>query len=223
MPEYVYVLSNAAMPGIVKVGFTKNVAQRIRYLSAHSGVPVPFDLELAAEVTDAKRVEDALHSVLQGSRVNPKREFFEADPEDLRIILTACGDDVTASVDPRQAVGGTDDELVVDDEKPQPIDEDDFAAGARLRRRRPPLDFDELGIERGTQLVFRREEPDGPSVRAEVIEPKHVRFRDERMSLTQATRLALRRDYGVAPLTHWRTEDGRLLQDIYDDHHGPPR
>lgn len=225
MPEYVYVLSNPAMSGIVKVGWTGNVSQRIRSLSSHSGVPVPFDLELAIEVTDAKRLEGALHGLLQGSRLNPNREFFEVDVENLKIVLTEYGTDVTAAIDPRQAPSlplQPDGVLDSEEDELRQIDDDDFAAGARLRRRRPPLDFDELGLT-GSLLTCTREGPNGEPESAKVIERKHVRFRKKRRSLTEATRLALGRNYDVPPLPYWHTEDGRLLQDIYDDYHGPRR
>ena len=223
MPEYVYALTNPAMPGIVKVGKTQDVQQRVRNLSSHSGVPVPFEIELAVKVEDAKRLEDALFSVLRGSRVNQKREFFEVDVEDLRSVLVECGEDVTTSLDPRQGGDPLEDQSDGDEDRPPPLDDDDFAAGARLRRRRPPLNFEDLHIQIGAQLVSTREGANGQPQSAEVIAPKHVRFQDKRMSLTQATRLVLGRDYDVSPLPYWRTEDGWLLQSIYDDHHGPPQ
>ncbi len=223
MPDYVYVLTNAAMPGLVKVGRSSNVAQRVRNLSSHSGIPVPFDIELAIEVTDAKRVEAALHGVLQGSRLNPKREFFEIDAEDLRTVLTECGEDVTASLDARRAPPALGDELDAQEEPVQQLDDDDFEASERLRRRRPPLDFHELSIESGSQLTCARPGPSGEPEQATVVERKRVEFREEQMSLTQATRLTLGRSYDVPPLPYWRTADGRLLQDIYDDYHGPQK
>lgn len=219
MPKYVYVLTNAAMPGIVKVGKTINVPQRIRTLSSHTGVPVPFDLELAIEVKDAARLEGALHGTLQGSRVNPKREFFEIDVEDLRIVLTECGEDVTASLDPRQSTAPANTVSENGGDETRPIDDEDFEAGAQLRRKRPPFNFDELGIDTDSPLTCTPHEPDAEPERSHVVGPRHVKFRDKRMSLTRATRLALRRDYDVPPLPYWQTDDGRLLQDIYDDFH----
>lgn len=50
MPNIIYVLTNEAMPGLVKIGFTESLEDRIKYLSAHSGVPLPFECYYAAEV-----------------------------------------------------------------------------------------------------------------------------------------------------------------------------
>ena len=57
----VYVLENAAMPGIVKIGRTSRdtIEERLGELYS-TGVPVPFDCVYAAKVADAERVEKAL-------------------------------------------------------------------------------------------------------------------------------------------------------------------
>lgn len=43
MPEIIYVLTNEAMPGLVKVGLTNDsVEARLSQLSTASGVPLSF-------------------------------------------------------------------------------------------------------------------------------------------------------------------------------------
>jgi hypothetical protein len=43
MAEIVYVLTNEAMPGLVKIGLTTDsVEARLTQLSSHTGVPLPF-------------------------------------------------------------------------------------------------------------------------------------------------------------------------------------
>lgn len=41
--EYVYVLTNPAMPEYVKVGRTNNIERRIKDLSKDTSVPLPFE------------------------------------------------------------------------------------------------------------------------------------------------------------------------------------
>ena len=61
MPGIVYVLTNAAMPGLVKIGITENnVEDRIRGLD-NTSVPVPFECFYAAQVAEPAKVERALH------------------------------------------------------------------------------------------------------------------------------------------------------------------
>lgn len=76
----VYVLSNPAMPGIVKIGRSdqKDLKQRLRSLF-NTSVPLPFKVEFACyvEKADTKNLEAALHSAFADKRVHEKREFFE--------------------------------------------------------------------------------------------------------------------------------------------------
>ena len=76
----VYVLSNPAMDGYIKIGRTdegtvRGVVQRMSQLNT-SGLPLPFDCEHASAVADAPAVEKALHEAFGDYRVRPEREFF---------------------------------------------------------------------------------------------------------------------------------------------------
>jgi hypothetical protein len=45
MPDVVYVLTNEAMPGLVKIGLTTDsLESRILQLSSATGVPLPFKM-----------------------------------------------------------------------------------------------------------------------------------------------------------------------------------
>ena len=75
----VYILSNVAMPGLVKIGYTaKGLRERLAQLSAATAVPVPFVVEAWFPCSPyfAKRYEKQVHSALASKRV-PSREFFE--------------------------------------------------------------------------------------------------------------------------------------------------
>ena len=49
----VYVLSNKAMPGLVKIGYTYGaVESRVSELSSATGVPIAFQIEFQAECRD---------------------------------------------------------------------------------------------------------------------------------------------------------------------------
>ncbi len=73
----VYVLSNKAMPGLLKIGFTMNTVEgRVKELSSATGVPSEFCIEYQVECRDAAGVEALVHESLQNSRHNNSREFF---------------------------------------------------------------------------------------------------------------------------------------------------
>lgn len=82
MNEIIYVLTNEAMPGYVKVGRTStSLEQRIRELNSSTSIPLPFTAFYACSVKDARFVEHQLHDAFDGNRVNPRREFFYIAPE----------------------------------------------------------------------------------------------------------------------------------------------
>jgi hypothetical protein len=86
----VYILTNRAMPGLVKIGMTtKSVHERIRDLSS-TGVPEPFKLYYACEIRDdlnPAAVEHDMHLLFAPYRHNQKREFFAVDPARVKIAL----------------------------------------------------------------------------------------------------------------------------------------
>lgn len=73
----VYVLSNKAMPGLLKIGYTMNTVEgRVKELSSATGVPSEFFIEYQVECRDAARVEALVHESFHNSRHNSSREFF---------------------------------------------------------------------------------------------------------------------------------------------------
>jgi hypothetical protein len=73
----VYVLTNPAMPGLVKIGCTKYTAdERARRLSSETGVPAPFVVAWEWPVSDWYSVEQLTHNRLGLHRPNGNREFF---------------------------------------------------------------------------------------------------------------------------------------------------
>ena len=88
--EIIYILTNEAMPGYVKIGKTaNNLEQRVRDLSASTSIPLPFTVFYACTVKNAQFVEHQLHDAFDDNRVNPKREFFRVAPERVVAALEA--------------------------------------------------------------------------------------------------------------------------------------
>jgi hypothetical protein len=71
---WVYVLSNLAMPGLIKVGYsTKDPQLRIEEL-AGTGLPHPFVLEFDALLVEPRDIEQSVHARLKS--VHEAKEFF---------------------------------------------------------------------------------------------------------------------------------------------------
>ena len=99
MPNTVYVLTNPAMQGIVKIGMTDRLDVQRRMSDLYTtGVPLPFDCVIAREIEgrEAAEIERALHTAFGPNRINPSREFFELEPEQVEVLLRVMpGRDVT--------------------------------------------------------------------------------------------------------------------------------
>ena len=67
MAGIIYVLTNEGMPGLAKVGQTKNLLERVRTLSRPSGCQLPFEVRCAVKVEDADKVEAGLHKSFASS------------------------------------------------------------------------------------------------------------------------------------------------------------
>jgi len=79
MRGYLYILSNRAMPNLLKVGYTtRTLEERIRELST-TGVPGIFVAEFYCEVDNAPVLEKAVHSRLSSHRYD--KEFFRCNVE----------------------------------------------------------------------------------------------------------------------------------------------
>lgn len=90
---WIYILTNASMQGMVKVGLTTtSPEQRLRELSSATGVATPFTLRHAFQVVDVKAAEAKSHRVLEKvyGRPNKSREFFAATADEALELLTAA-------------------------------------------------------------------------------------------------------------------------------------
>jgi len=66
----VYILTNPAMPNLVKIGMTTRLEVGIRMSELYTtGVPVPFECSFAGKVADVKKVEKAFHKAFGPYRI----------------------------------------------------------------------------------------------------------------------------------------------------------
>jgi len=197
--DIVYVLTNPAMPGLTKIGMTRqeDVETRLGQLYT-SGVPVPFECAYACKVKDCKDVEGALHVAFGNTRVNPKREFFKIEPERVIAVLKLLAiEDMTPQVEEELTEG---------------LDNTDKESRENLERtRRPNMNFREMGIPVGAALSYR----DGDA-QVEVVDERHVNYQGRTLFLTAVTKELLGLDYAVQPAAHW-TYEGRTLKQIYNE------
>ena len=171
MPEIVYLLTNPTMPDLVKIGRTNDLESRLRSLSTHSGVPVPFECFYACEVKDSAEVERALHEAFGDHRINPKREFFRLNPQRVQAILKVMAiKDETPIVE------------IVEDQA-------ELEALHREQSRRSNFRFSNVGISVGATLQFVKNE----TITAEVLDDRTIRFEGVQTSTSNAAKILLHR------------------------------
>ena len=83
--EFVYLAANDRLPGLVKIGHTNNVTERMTQLSSATGVIGKFECLCFCAADNAHVVEKKLHEKFASCRVDKRREFFEID---WRIVAT---------------------------------------------------------------------------------------------------------------------------------------
>lgn len=179
----VYVLTNSAMPGLVKIGMTTRESIDTRMKELYStGVPVPFDCEYACEVkaSDCAKIEKALHTAFKPNRINDNREFFQIKPEQATAILELFDrKDITTEVNAE----------IENDLTPE-----DKVAGEKIKSsRRPPMNYREMGLHTGIKLTFVKDS----SVQVTISGDKKVLYNGEEFSLTAVTKRLL----GINPIS----------------------
>lgn len=193
----VYVLTNEAMPGLVKIGMTARAEISIRMAELWTtGIPVPFECAFAGKVLDARKVEKAFHIAFAPDRINPSREFFKIDPiQAVTLLELMCTENLTPQVNT---------EL-------DKVDDASKEAGKLLLKKRPRFSFSEMGIPAGSILYATVNDES-----CEVLNDRDVHFRGEVMSLTNAAKILLGIDYKLAPGPYW-TFNGKKVRDIYNE------
>lgn len=198
----VYLLSNPCMPGLVKIGMTKqeDLEKRMKELYT-TGVPVAFKCEFACRVNnkDCAKIEKALHTAFEPQRINKNREFFKINVEQARAILELFHHtDVTEDVS---------------EEIENDLTEEDKAASSKAQAKRPPLNYYEMGIHQGDILKWK----DDPSITVKVISDRKVSYNGEEVSISAlSAQLKGYKVKHIQPTPHWLYED-RLLSEIYDE------
>ena len=98
MQKIIYVLSNEAMPNLIKIGIASDINERMKQLYS-TGVPLPFTCEYAGLVENASKVEKAFHYAFAHNRLHDRREFFEIEPSQAIVLLKLlCKEEVTHQV-----------------------------------------------------------------------------------------------------------------------------
>lgn len=76
-PGYIYIMTNPAMPGLVKVGMTRNPPEERAVQLSTTGVPIHFEIEYYGRVDNRFIAEKCAHNRLKN--YHHGKEFFKVD------------------------------------------------------------------------------------------------------------------------------------------------
>lgn len=205
----IYILTNPALDGYVKIGFATDLKKRIKQLSQASAIPYSFQAYAVYE-TSAKLTDKALHDMIDSLNPNlrtveqddkgktHKKEFFVMSPEEAYTIL----EDIAK-------ISGTTDRLHRIKQTTEEAKETAEAKEVKKTAMLKPFTFSACGIPIGAEVVFTRD----PSIKGVVVDDKHIRIGNEISSLSAV----------VMKYTGWKaaqgpayfTYNGKLLKEIH--------
>ena len=161
---YIYIMTNPALKGMVKIGYAADVEMRRKQLSTTA---LPYEYEIYATYETPGALEDKkLHAMIDNLnpdlRVSKNREFFVMSPEDAYSLLEAIA-----------TISGS--KARLKKVKISPV--------KKQKVRRPPVDFTKCNIPIGAELVYIED----PNIVATVVSDRKVEYNGEITSLSAIT------------------------------------
>ena len=202
-----YILTNPSFPEYVKIGYAKDIEQRLLQLNRSETIPFAFRVYATYDVVTPLS-DLILHDLIDG--LNPDlraietfngkkrtREFYEMTPEYAYNILSSIA-----------KLSGTESRLKRIKPEGHEVEDIKMAEEAEKAYRRGPFTFSSVGINPGEIISF---VPDC-SITATVVDDKHIRIGETVTSLSGAAKSILHKNALQGP-KYW-SYNGRILDDI---------
>ena len=203
----IYILTNPSFPEYVKIGYAKDIEQRLLQLNRSETIPFAFRVYATYDVVTPLS-DLILHDLIDG--LNPDlraietfngkkrtREFYEMTPEYAYNILSSIA-----------KLSGTESRLKRIKPEGHEVEDIKIAEEAEKAYRRGPFTFSSVGINPGEIISF---VPDC-SITATVVDDKHIRIGETVTSLSGAAKSILHKNALQGP-KYW-SYNGRILDDI---------
>ena len=203
----IYILTNPSLPEYVKIGYAKDIEQRLLQLNRSETIPFAFRVYATYDVVTPLS-DLILHDLIDG--LNPDlraietfngkkrtREFYEMTPEYAYNILSSIA-----------KLSGTESRLKRIKPEGHEVEDIKMAEEAEKAYRRGPFTFSSVGINPGEIISF---VPD-LSITATVVDDKHIRIGETVTSLSGAAKSILHKNALQGP-KFW-SYNGRILDDI---------
>lgn len=207
-------MTNPSFKEYVKIGYAKDVQQRLDELNRSSAVPFAFRVYATYEV-DSALSDKKLHTILD--KLNPDlrsmeevdgkkriREFYAMTPEDAYSILEAIAE--INNYKHRLKKWKASAEEQKDEEIAQEISE-------AHQERMAPFTFSMCNIAVGEQIEFWRSNTEPSGIMCAVADDKHVSYNGQKWSLTALAKHLLGVKWAMAGPRYFKY-NGEWLNDI---------
>ena len=211
---FIYIFTNPSFPEYVKIGYAKDVKQRLDELNRSTAVPFAFRVYATYEV-DSALSDKKLHSILDTlnpelrskEEINGKirvREFYAMSPEDVFSILEAIAEINGYKHRLKKWKATAEEEN--DEKMAQEISE-------AHREKLAPFAFSMCNIAVGEEIEFWPNTAKASGIICTVADDKHVKYEDQIWSLTALAQNLLGRNVGIAGPRYFKYK-GEWLNDL---------
>ena len=204
----IYILTNPSFKEYVKIGYASNLENRLKQLNRSETVPYAFRAYAIYEV-DKPLTDKELHKLID--KLNPDlrtidnfdgktrvKEFYAMSAEDAYDLLECIA-----------KISGTTDRLKKVKPEGHEVEDEQTAAEITESARRGPFRFSECGIPVGAEVCF----VEDLSVKAKVLDDRHIQYLGETTSLSALARRLKGFDHPVQG-TLWFSFNGEVLASL---------
>lgn len=203
----IYILTNPSFPEYVKIGYARDIQERINQLNRSESIPFGFRAYAVYEV-DADLKDKDLHRLID--KLNPDlraietiegkrrtKEFYAMSKEAAYELLECIA-----------KISGTEKRLKKVKPTGKEITEERIAEEIEQEAKRGPFRFSNCNIPIGSQITFINK----PDVIATVLDDRHIMYNGETTSLSAVAERVLNKKNLAGP--KYFTYEGELLSNI---------
>lgn len=205
----IYILTNPSFKEYVKIGYAKDMTQRLAQLNRSECLPFAFHVyatyEVPCKLSDLK-VHDIIDCLAPNLRAIEtfngkikKREFYAMPPEQAFSILQAMAQ-----------IHDCEDKLkkwVLTD-----IEKQEILTAENNRRRLAPFCFSMCNIKPGEKVTFQREGNEHDGLEVDVLDDKHVLYNNKPWSLSALATEFIQSKWGLQGTLYFYYNNERLDQ-----------
>lgn len=188
----IYIMTNPSFPEYVKIGYTENIENRLKQLNQAETIPYAFRVYAVYE-TPNELSDKLLHNLIDA--LNPDLRSVDTfdDKKRVREFYALSKEDAFSLLKSIAKISGTENRLKRMKPEGHEIADEKSAKEISNNSRRGAFTFSECKIKVGSTIVFTKDK----SITAIVVDDKHVKYKDETMSLSALGQKLLKCDYNV--------------------------